>query len=494
MESIISLELFLVKPLFLLLLPAFAAAVIWLSIGLKSSLKWKTKGLNLPPGNMGGPLSIWENITFLKSSSCDSHGDFAEQNIQKYGKIYKSYVMGEPTIFSTDIDFQRFILLNDGKLFEQHGPKTLSHILGRTSMLVVNGDLHHHLRSLSLNFVGISKLKTLFLPDINRIVIQLMKDWKENTPFRMKEEACKVTFNVMVKNVLSMNPGVEGAEELRKLYMCFMKGLLALPVYFPGTAYWKALQSRKAILSKLRRVLKERIRKKEAAGIDEFDQSDLLGYVLQNSNLSVEQIGDLLLGLIFGGHETTTSSIVMSVYYLHGCPMALKQLREEHVGIVMSKKARGDQEEGLTWDDYKKMSFTQCVISESLRLGNIIKMIRKRATKDVHFKGYDIPRGWSVILYLVSAHMDSSVYENPEKFDPWRWKRNPQSTAFLPFGQGLRKCPGQELARMETAIFLHHFLLNFEWELVESDHPMGYAIPQFLKGLPLKVQRLPTLN
>ncbi|XP_020579459.1 cytochrome P450 90B2-like [Phalaenopsis equestris] len=156
---------------------------------------------------------------------------------------------------------------------------------------------------------------------------------------------------------------------------------------------------------------------------DEFEQSDLLGYILQNSNLNVEQIGDLLLGLIFGGHETTTTSIVLSIYYLHQCPKALEQLRVKHVGIIKSKMERGAAA-GLTWDDYKKMSFTQCVISESLRLGNIIKLIRKKASPDIHYKGYDIPSGWSVILLLVSAHMDSSVYEDPEKLDPWRWKNS----------------------------------------------------------------------
>ncbi|KAK8936481.1 Cytochrome P450 90B1 [Platanthera zijinensis] len=249
------------------------------------------------------------------------------------------------------------------------------------------------------------------------------------------------------------------------------------------------LKSRKAILKKLRGVLEERMQKQAVAGRkDESDRSDLLGFVLENSNLNAEQIGDLLLGLIFGGHETTTTSIVLTIYYLHDCPEALEQLREEHEDLVRNKKERGEAG-GLTWDDYKKMSFTQCVISEALRLGNIIKMIRKKASKDVHFKGYDIPSGWSVILLLVSAHMDSSMYEDPKKFDPWRWKRNPQSTAYMPFGQGLRKCPGQELARIETAIFLHHLVLNFDWELAEPDHPVGYAIPQFMKGLPIKVQR-----
>ena len=33
---------------------------------------------------------------------------------------------------------------------------------------------------------------------------------------------------------------------------------------------------------------------------------------------------------------------------------------------------------------------------------------------------------------------------------------------FLPFGAGSRLCPGNDLAMLEIAIFLHHFLLNYE--------------------------------
>lgn len=39
-----------------------------------------------------------------------------------------------------------------------------------------------------------------------------------------------------------MNPGEPETEELRFLYMAFMKGVISLPLNFPGTAYRKAIQ------------------------------------------------------------------------------------------------------------------------------------------------------------------------------------------------------------------------------------------------------------
>lgn len=49
-------------------------------------------------------------------------------------------------------------------------------------------------------------------------------------------------FNLMVKHLMSMDPGMAETEQLRKEYITFMKGMASIPLNFPGTAYRKALQ------------------------------------------------------------------------------------------------------------------------------------------------------------------------------------------------------------------------------------------------------------
>ena len=65
-----------------------------------------------------------------------------------------------------------------------------------------------------------------------------------------------------------------------------------------------------------------------------------------------------------------------------------------------------------------------------------------------------------------------------------------RSDNYMPFGQGLHKCAGMELARMEISVLLHHLVLNFDWELAEPDPPLARAFPDFPKGLPIKVRRI----
>lgn len=46
----------------------------------------------------------------------------------------------------------------------------------------------------------------------------------------------------------------------------------------------------------------------------------------------------------------------------------------------------------------------------------------RTAVKDMEMKGHFIPKGWCVYLYFRSVHLDKSHYDDPHRFNPWRWK------------------------------------------------------------------------
>jgi steroid 22-alpha-hydroxylase len=62
------------------------------------------------------------------------------------------------------------------------------------------------------------------------------------------------------------------------------------------------------------------------------------------------------------------------------------------------------------------------------------------------------------------------------------------SNNFMPFGGGPRLCAGSELAKLEMAVFIHHIILNYNWNLVDVDQPVVYPFVDFPKGLPIRVQ------
>lgn len=457
--------------------------------------------LDLPPGNMGWPF-IGETIDYLKPYSATTIGEFMEQHISRYGKIYKSHLFGEPTIVSADAELNKYILQNDGRLFECSYPRSIGGILGKWSMLVLVGDMHRDMRLISLNFLSNTRLKTHLLPEVEKQTLLVLMSWKENSPFCAQDEAKKFTFNLMAKHIMSLDPGEPETEQLKKEYITFMKGVISPPLNLPGTPYRKALKSRSTILKFIEEKMEKRMSGMEKKR-ENLEEDDLLGWVLKNSNLSKEQILDLVLSLLFAGHETSSVAIALAIYFLQSCPRAVQQLTEEHKEIAKAKKQLGETE--LNWDDYKKMEFTQCVINETLRYGNVVRFLHRKAIKGVRYKGYDIPRGWKVLPVVAAVHLDSSHFDHPNLFDPWRW-HHPQnvpgsssppppssgakmSNMYMPFGGGPRLCAGSELAKLEMAVFLHHLVLNYQWELADTDQAFAFPFVDFPKGLPIIVHR-----
>ncbi|XVE87290.1 hypothetical protein DITRI_Ditri18aG0105300 [Diplodiscus trichospermus] len=466
-------------------------------------IKRKQRRFNLPPGNMGWPF-VGETIGYLRPCSAISIGEFMQQHISRYGNIYKSNLFGEKTIVSADAGLNKFILQNEGRLFECSYPRSIGGILGKWSMLVLVGDMHRDMRIISLNFLSNARLRTHLLREVEKHTLLVLGTWKENCIFSAQDEAKKFTFNLMAKNIMSLDPGHPETEQLKQEYVTFMKGVVSAPLNLPGTAYRKALQSRSTILKFIERKMEERIRKMKEGKENSSEEDDLLEWVLKHSNLSTEQILDLILSLLFAGHETSSVAVALAIYFLPGCPMAIQQLREEHLEIARAKKQSGETE--LNWDDYKKMEFTQCVISETLRLGNVVRFLHRKALKDVRYKGYDIPCGWKVLPVIAAVHLDPFLFDHPQHFNPWRWQQNngnragtttstsssscpttSSSNYFMPFGGGPRLCAGSELAKLEMAVFIHHLVLNCQWELADIDHAFAFPFVDFPKGLPIRV-------
>lgn len=86
------------------------------------------------------------------------------------------------------------------------------------------------------------------------------------------------------------------------------------------------MQSRAAILKIMDQKLDERIQKIEE-GCQGIEQDDLLASVAKHPHLTRDQILDLILSMLFAGHETSSAAISLAIYFLSSSPDVLKQLR-----------------------------------------------------------------------------------------------------------------------------------------------------------------------
>ncbi|KAH7433993.1 hypothetical protein KP509_07G096400 [Ceratopteris richardii] len=419
-----------------------------------------TKMTRLPPGTMGWPL-LGETLELIAAYKTTNPEPFTEKRQSRFGPVFKTHLLGKPTIYSTDSEVNKFVLQNEGRLFASSYPMSLEKILGKNSLLLTRGHLHKQLYSLTWSFVSSHVLKSHLMAEIEDIVCSTLSTWRnyigQEQVIYVQDEAKKATFNVSVNQLLSTSVDAEWIEALRKEYLLLVEGFFSLPFNFPGTTYGRALQARSQITKRVTEVVNQR-KALGNEGIGEYQ--DLLAAFLKQK-LTDEQIVDMVISLLVAGYETTSMIITLAVKFLTDHSAVLEHLKAELNSIKNNKKS-GDK---LSWSDFKSMVFTQCVINETLRMGNMVGGVFRKALQDVDIQGFTIPKGWIVFASFRAVHLDEANFTDAHVFNPWRWLGCNASSnlnfKFTPFGGGPRFCPGHELARVQISVFLYYLLTQF---------------------------------
>uniref|UniRef100_A0ACD5YPJ3 Uncharacterized protein n=1 Tax=Avena sativa TaxID=4498 RepID=A0ACD5YPJ3_AVESA len=380
----------------------------------------------------------------------------------RYGPIFRTNLIGEDLIVSLDTELNNLVFQQEEKLFQIWYPESLMRIMGADCIVATLGSFHKHMRSLVLRLFGPENLRLVLLHDVQRTTQASLLSWLNQHNIDLKQATSSMIFSVTAKRLINYDESSSPEGKLWMQFDAFLQGLLAFPLYIPGSAFYKCMQGRKNVMKILRKLLDER---KKAPHQKSGDFLDLLiDDLKEEKHLMNEKFAlDLLFALLFAGFETTSSGITVALRFLTDNPKALQELTEEHENI---RKRRTDPDSEITWEEYKSMKFTSHVIHEALRLGNIAPVMFRKATADVDIKGYTIPRGSKIMISPSSVHLNPTIYKDPNAFNPWRWKDTiePASGAskeFMAFGGGLRLCVGADFAKMQIAIFLHCLVTKY---------------------------------
>lgn len=145
--------------------------------------------LRLPPGSLGLPF-IGETLQLISAYKTENPEPFVDKRVNRYGTIFTTHIFGEPTVFSAEPETNRFILMNEGKLFDCSYPGSISNLLGKHSLLLMKGSLHKRMHSLTMSFANSSIIKDHLLEDIDRLIRLNLHGWNDRV--LLMEEAKKV--------------------------------------------------------------------------------------------------------------------------------------------------------------------------------------------------------------------------------------------------------------------------------------------------------------
>uniref|UniRef100_A0ACD5UW44 Uncharacterized protein n=1 Tax=Avena sativa TaxID=4498 RepID=A0ACD5UW44_AVESA len=448
-------------------LPQYAAVcVVTLLIGWL--VQWVYKWVNpacdgvLPPGSMGFPV-IGETLQFFRTSSSLDVPNYYKLRWKRYGPVFKTSLFGRRVIASMDGEVNRFVFQQEGKLFRSWYGSTTNSMMGRESMVTYEeGSVHRNIKSLQYNV-----LRHVLLDEIEENVRQSLTAWAAQPSIEVKDAVATMIFDLLAKKLLGVGP--DKSRELRKNFQYFIPAMISFPFYFPGTTFYKSMQGRKNLQKELKALLKERLISTPERRHDDFlDQ--VADELRRGGKITDEKLAlDTLSGLLLAGFTTIMVSMTVGMKYLTDNPAVVQGLKEEHEAIL---KRREDISSGLTWDDYKSMSFTSQVISEIVRLANVSPGIFRETLTDVKIKGYTIPAGWLVLISPTSVHLNPEFFQEPMAFNPWRWqdeaKRGDMLKNFIPYGGGKRLCTGAEFSKIHISVFLHTLVTKYRWKEIKG--------------------------
>ena len=208
----------------------------------------------------------------------------------------------------------------------------------------------------------------------------------------------------------------------------------------------------------------------------------------EDGNLLTDQeVIDHMNFLMMAAHDTLTSSLTSTVYYLAKNPEWQEWAREEVLAYGPGP---------LAYERLGELERVEMCFKEAMRLNAPVPAIPRRAVKEFVFRNHHIPAGTQVGVNPMLTHRLPEIWPDPDRFDPTRFtaenSKGRHKYAWVPFGGGAHMCLGLHFAYMQAKAFFFQLLATHRISVAdgyEADFQM-FPMPKPKDGLPLRLERI----
>lgn len=255
--------------------------------------------------------------------------------------------------------------------------------------------------------------------------------------------------------------------EFWDLYLDLSKALdPLLPPNLPLPKFRRRDRAKARLKGILQPVIAER--RQHPDRYDDFLQ-DLVNKRDADGRLADEElIVNLLLALMFAGHETTAGQAAWTLILLLQNPDYLRLVQEEIQQVAP---------DGVHIDPKRMMQLEHIAwaVREVERMRPSVDMLMRTVKEDLPVGDYVVPQGWLAQVAQDVAHNLPVLFEDPDTFDPLRYapgraEDKQDRFALIGFGGGTHKCIGMNFANMEMTVITALLFRQFDLELV-TRHP-----------------------
>jgi len=433
-----------------------------------------------PPGPRGEPL-FGSSRTYA-----DDPFRFIHALEDAYGPVAQFQMGPMETVMLTDPPAIEQVLVSEADRFRKPDfqDDALGDLLG-DGLLLSEGETWQRQRELANPAFRMSRIAG-FDDRIVGHAEDMLADWSEGETVDAERAMTRVTLNV----ILDLMMGVELPEERIDTIETQLEPLgrrfepdpirFAMPDFVPmpdDEEFESSVATLEGVIDDIIGMRRGSFDTDGDAGAP-MDFLSLLMRARGRGEQSDAQIRDEMMTMLLAGHDTTALTLTYAWFLLSEHPEARQRVEAEIDDVV------GDDDPSM--DHVCEFDYLEWVINESMRLYPPVFTIFRTPTEDVELAGYEVPAETTIMLPQYGVHRSERLYENPEEFDPERWRPERREQrhrfAFFPFGGGPRHCIGKHLALLEAKLIMARtasdYRLDFEGETPLTLQPSLTMHPQ----------------
>ncbi|HEY9629444.1 MAG TPA: cytochrome P450 [Coleofasciculaceae cyanobacterium] len=407
----------------------------------------------------------WQLMTWI----ADPLG-FQDKYSRMYGDIFTMRLnkVGGYVVISNPQAIQD-IFSQDSKFEMGRGNYLAEPLVGRNSLMLLDGDRHRRERKLLMPPFHGERLQT-YAEQICQITEQVASQWQVGQSFVARTAMQKISLEVILQIVFGLSEG-ERYEQLKPLLTSWINlldsplrsSMLFMKVLQQDWGKWTPWGQMKQQQRQVHQLLQAEIEERRTQ--ESEARTDVLSLMMaardeQGQAMTDDELRDELLTILFAGHETTATTLAWAFYQIHQRP----EVREK---LLAELDSLGENPPPM---EISQLSYLSAICQETLRMYPVLPVIFPRIAKSpVKIAGQMFDAGTTFMVTIYLVHYREDLYPKAQHFEPERFlKRQYSAAEYFPFGGGSRRCLGYALALLEMKLVLATVLSQYQLALAED--------------------------
>ena len=421
--------------------------------------------------------------------------EYMLESYERYGPVFTTRTLHRPTVVMLGPAANHFVTVSGAPHFSwRRGMfgEQLTPLIG-DGLITTDDEYHDRARRIMMPAFHRERMDAALAVMVDEADRALAR-WRPGETVDVYEWIRELAMDIAMRALVGLDPhdggtGGAAAEEFDRALSFYDTETWLMLLRGPGSPWSKMQASRK----RLDRIVYAEIQKRRdsaEAGDDilsmllearDEDGTDLSrrrsSGVVEPAGFTDTEVRDQLMHLLFGGHDTTSSTLSFLVYELSRHPEALAPVLEEQDRVLGGRAPTVDEL-------IKSLPELDKVVDETLRLYPPVWFGPRMSVDEFEFDGHRIPARTHIIHSSWASHRLPDVFDDPHEFKPQRWSPEYRAAlprgAYIPFGGGQRICIGKRFGQLVVKAVATTALQRFGFELAP--------------GYELTIEKLPTLS